>query len=146
MEAHPSNLETAAQLENIQHLPSPTHPPSVEATRDGAVHHVAVMMERAHHGGGWLLSGIICLNILILGCALVSASASNSVAIMPVHQQIFLIILLLLTMLWMLFYAVVTSRKDQAVLYKDSHAGPVWLRGENNLWTSVLLEHLSILG
>ncbi|KAG7242839.1 hypothetical protein INR49_018094, partial [Caranx melampygus] len=128
VEAHPSNIETAAQLENIQHLPSPTHPPSVEATREGTVHHVAVVMERAHHGGGWLLSGIICLNILILGCALVSASASNSLAITPVHQQIFLIILLLLTMLWMLFYALITSRKDQAVLYKDSHAGPVWLR------------------
>ncbi|XP_071319423.1 proton channel OTOP2-like, partial [Trachinotus anak] len=128
VEAHPSNIETAAQLENIQHFPSPSHPPSVEAVREGAVHHVAVVMERAHHGGGWLLSGIICINILILGCALVSASASNSVAITSVHQQIFLIILLLLTMLWMLFYTVVTSRKDHAVLFKDSHAGPVWLR------------------
>ncbi|XP_022608194.1 otopetrin-2-like [Seriola dumerili] len=128
VEAHPSNIETAAQLENIQHFPSPSRPPSLEAVREGAVHHVAVVIERAHHGGGWLLSGIICINILILGCALVSASASNSVAITAVHQQIFLIILILLTMLWMLFYTVVTSRKDQAVLFKDSHAGPVWLR------------------
>ncbi|XP_040918949.1 proton channel OTOP2-like [Toxotes jaculatrix] len=125
VEAHPSNIETAAQLENIQHFPSPSHPPSVEAARESA-HHVPVVMERAHHGGGWLLSGIICINILILGCALVSGSAFNSVAITAVHRQIFLIILLLLTMLWMFFYTVFTSRKDQAV--KDSHAGPVWLR------------------
>ncbi|KAM9346224.1 proton channel OTOP2-like [Symphorus nematophorus] len=124
VEAHPSNVETAAQMENIQHLPSPSRPPSV---RDG-LHHIEVVMERAHHGGGWLLSGIICINILILGCALVSGSAFNSVAITAVHRQIFLMILLLLTMLWMLFYAAVTSRKDQAVLFKDSHAGPVWLR------------------
>ncbi|XP_070779779.1 proton channel OTOP2-like [Enoplosus armatus] len=127
VEAHPSNIETAAQLENIQHLPSPSHSPSVEAVRE-SVHHVEAVMERAHHGGGWLLSGIICINILILGCALVSGSAFNSVAITAVHRQIFLIILLLLTMLWMLFYTAFTSRKDQAVLFKDSHAGPVWLR------------------
>lgn len=141
VEVHPSNLETAAQLENIQHLPSPSHPPSGEAARE-SVHHVEAVLERAHHGGGWLLSGIICINILILGCALVSGSAFNSVAITAVHRQIFLIILLLLTMLWMFFYAAVTSRKDQAVLFKDSHAGPVWLRGENSRrsWVSALDE------
>ncbi|KAM3864445.1 proton channel OTOP2-like [Diretmus argenteus] len=123
-EAHPSNIETAAEMESIQRLPSverppsDVHPPSVEA-----------VMERNHHGGGWLLSGIICVNILILGCALVSGSAFNSVAITAVHRQIFLIILFLLTILWMLFYTIVTFRKDPEVLYQDSHAGPVWLRG-----------------
>ncbi|XP_036945147.1 proton channel OTOP2 [Acanthopagrus latus] len=122
MEAHPSNIETAAQMDNIQHLPTP---PCV--ARDSS-HHLEAVMERAHHGGGWLLSGIICINILILGCALVSGSAFNSVAITAVHRQIFLIILLLLTMTWMLFYSAVTARKDQAILFKDSHAGPVWLR------------------
>ncbi|XP_041813779.1 proton channel OTOP2-like [Chelmon rostratus] len=127
VEVHPSNIETAAQMENIQHLPSPSHPPAVEEARE-SVHHLEAVMERAHHGGGWLLSGIICINILILGCALVSGSAFNSVAITAVHRQIFLIILLLLTMLWMLFYTAFTSRKEQAVLFKDSHAGPVWLR------------------
>ncbi|XP_028455612.1 proton channel OTOP2 isoform X2 [Perca flavescens] len=117
IEAHPSNIETTAQM-NIQHVPSPPYAPSVR--------HVEAV-ERAHRGGGWLLSGIICINILILGCALVSGSAFNIVAITAEHRQIFLIILLLLTMLWMPFY-VFTSRKDQAVLFKDSHAGPVWLR------------------
>ncbi|XP_062295267.1 proton channel OTOP2 [Scomber scombrus] len=126
-EAHPSNIETAAQMDNIQHLTSPSHLSIVEDVRAG-VHHVEAVMERAHHGGGWLLSGIICINILILGCALVSGSAFNSVAITAVHRQIFVIVLLLLTMLWMLFYTVFTFRKDQAVLFKDSHAGPVWLR------------------
>lgn len=131
MEAHPSNIETAARMENIQHLPSPSPPPSATAVRE-SVHHVEAVMERAHHGGGWLLSGIICINVLILGCALVSGSAFNSVAITAAHRQIFLIVLLLLTMLWMLFYTAFTSRRDQAVLFKDGHAGPVWLRGENS--------------
>ncbi|XP_068574666.1 proton channel OTOP2-like isoform X1 [Cebidichthys violaceus] len=127
VEARPSNIEMAAQMDNIQHLPSPSQTFNVEAGE--SINHVEAVVERAHRGGGWLLSGIICVNILILGCALVSGSAFNSVAITAVHRQIFLIILLLLTMLWMLFYTAVTSRKDQAVLFKDSYAGPVWLRG-----------------
>lgn len=129
MEAHPSNIETAAQLENIHRLPSPSLSASVEAVRD-FVHHKEVLMERAHHGGGWLLSGIICINILILGCAVVSGSACSE-AVTAVHRQIFLIFLFLLTMLWMLLYTVFTSRKNQAVLAKDSHAGPVWLQGKS---------------
>ncbi|KAI4822385.1 hypothetical protein KUCAC02_007936 [Chaenocephalus aceratus] len=123
VEAHPSNMETAAQMDNIQHLTSPSHNTSV---RD-SIHHIEEVMERAHHGGGWLY-GIICINILILGCALVSGSAFNSVAITAVHRQIFLIILLLLTMSWMLFHTVFTSRKDEAVSFRDGHAGPAWLR------------------
>uniref|UniRef100_A0A3Q3NGS2 Proton channel OTOP2-like n=1 Tax=Mastacembelus armatus TaxID=205130 RepID=A0A3Q3NGS2_9TELE len=110
--------------------PIPPHPVGVEAVGE-RVHHVNAAIQRAHHGGGWLLSGIICINIITLGCALVSGSAFNSVLIPALHQQIFIIILLILTMLWMLFYTVVTSRQDQGVLFKDSHAGPVWLRGEN---------------
>nr|XP_057905737.1 proton channel OTOP2-like [Doryrhamphus excisus] len=120
-EAHPSNIETAAQMENIQHLHN------MEAARE-YVHHVEAVAERAHHGGGWLLSGIICINILILGCALVSSSAFISVAITAVHKQIFLIVLLLMTMLWMLFYTVFTFRKNKTIMTQDSHAGPVWLR------------------
>ncbi|XP_056144144.1 proton channel OTOP2-like [Lampris incognitus] len=111
MEVHPSNIETAAQMESVQHLQGS------EAVR-----------ERAYNGGGWLLSGIMCVNILLLGCALVSGSAFNSVAITTVHRQIFLIILLLLTILWMVFYSIITYRKNQALPLKDSHAGPVWLR------------------
>ncbi|XP_061830238.1 proton channel OTOP2-like [Nerophis lumbriciformis] len=121
-EAHPSNVETAAHMENVQHLHN------TEAARE-YVRHVEAVAERAHHGGGWLLSGIVCINILILGCALVSSSAFNSVAVTAVHKQIFLIVLLLATMLWMLFYTFFTFRKNRAVMTEDSHAGPVWLRG-----------------
>ncbi|XP_062421862.1 proton channel OTOP2 isoform X1 [Pungitius pungitius] len=122
-----SNIETSAQMDNIQHWPSPSQALGVEARR--GAHRVEALMERPHRGGGWLLSGIVCINILILGCTLVSGSAFHSVAITDVHRQIFLIILLLLTILWMLFYMRVTSQKDPNGVFKDSHAGPVWLRG-----------------
>lgn len=89
------------------------------------------MVERPRHGGGWLLSGIISINVLILGCALVSGSVFNSVAVTAVHRQVFLIILLLLTVGWILFYTGVTLPRHQEGMFKDSYAGPVWLRGKN---------------
>uniref|UniRef100_A0A8C6WLG1 Otopetrin 2 n=1 Tax=Neogobius melanostomus TaxID=47308 RepID=A0A8C6WLG1_9GOBI len=78
---------------------------------------------------GWMLSGILCLNILILGCALVSGSAHDDIAIKTAHLQIYLSVLLILTTAWMIYYAVYTPRQEGAIVYKDSHAGPVWLRG-----------------
>lgn len=130
-----SNIETAAQMENIQHLPAPPPLADVTTAEDDA-HCVApapavAVVERAHHGGGWLLSGIISINVLILGCALVSGSVFNSVAVTAVHRQVFLIVLLLLTVGWMLLYTGVTSPRHREAMFKDSHAGPVWLRGEN---------------
>ncbi|XP_067285301.1 proton channel OTOP2 [Pseudorasbora parva] len=77
---------------------------------------------------GWLLSGLICLNILLLGIAIVSGSVFNKVQISSSHLLIFLILLVILTTVWMVYYKVHTSRVYRAVLYKDSHAGPVWLR------------------
>uniref|UniRef100_A0AAZ3Q5D9 Uncharacterized protein n=1 Tax=Oncorhynchus tshawytscha TaxID=74940 RepID=A0AAZ3Q5D9_ONCTS len=78
----------------------------------------------------WLLSSIITVNVLILGIALVSGSVFNNVKINAINLQIFLIVLVILTTAWMLYYTIYTSREDHAVLYKDSYAGPVWLRGK----------------
>lgn len=78
---------------------------------------------------GWMVSGIICVNILILGCALASGSAHDDINISTAHLQIYLIVLLILTTAWMIYYAVYTARQEDAIVYKDSHAGPVWLRG-----------------
>ncbi|XP_029691873.1 proton channel OTOP2 isoform X1 [Takifugu rubripes] len=87
-----------------------------------------VVRERPRNWG-WMLSGIFCVNILILGCALVSSSAYKEVDIDMSDLQIFLTILLILTSIWMIYYITYTARQEDAVVYKDGHAGPVWLRG-----------------
>lgn len=116
-QAHLSNNSGAAgQAE------SPCEPEG-DITSGGAVR------ERGRNWG-WMLSGIICVNILILGGALVSGSAYSDVNISSPDLQVFLIILLLLTSIWMLYYIFYTARQQDALDYKDSHAGPVWLRGE----------------
>lgn len=129
MKTGPSNIEIAAQLENIVHLSSTSCPNQEEATKKRVVV-VEATAQPTNHDGGRLMSGIICINILILGCAVVSSAAFSEV-ITALHRRIFFIILLLLTMLWMLFYTVFSSQKNHAVSYRDQQAGPIWLRGEN---------------
>ncbi|KAK5884935.1 hypothetical protein CesoFtcFv8_018700 [Champsocephalus esox] len=87
-----------------------------------------ILKESGRHLG-IMLSVIICLNILILGCALVSGSAYKDVNISSSDLQIFLIVLLLLTSIWMVYYVTFTARTENAIAYKDCHAGPIWLRG-----------------
>uniref|UniRef100_UPI0037E7BAA3 proton channel OTOP2-like n=1 Tax=Semicossyphus pulcher TaxID=241346 RepID=UPI0037E7BAA3 len=114
-----------AHLSNNINVPGPagsTCEPDLKASSSG------VARERGRNWG-WLLSGIISVNILILGCALVSGTAYNNVDISMPDLQVFLIILVLLTSIWMIYYVIYTARKENAVVYKDGHAGPVWLRG-----------------
>lgn len=91
-----------------------------------------VVKERPRNWG-WMLSGILCVNILILGCALVSGSAYSEVDIEMSDLQIFLIVLLILTSIWMIYYVAYTARQEDAIDYKDGHAGPVWLRGKDRI-------------
>ncbi|XP_077413243.1 proton channel OTOP2-like [Vanacampus margaritifer] len=78
---------------------------------------------------GWILSGVIFINILMLGIALVSGSAYEHVDISMSDLQVFLVIILILTSIWMIYYIIYTARIENAVAYRDQHAGPVWLRG-----------------
>ncbi|XP_040046838.2 proton channel OTOP2-like [Gasterosteus aculeatus] len=115
-EAHLSNnINVPSQVESACE-PDPDIPPT------------GVMKETGRNKG-WMVSGIICMNVLILGCALVSGSANDEVNIGSTDLQIFLIVLLLLTSVWMVYYLVHTVRKENAVDFKDGHAGPIWLRG-----------------
>ncbi|XP_061567379.1 proton channel OTOP2-like [Cololabis saira] len=95
---------------------------------EGNISSSEVVRDRGRNWG-WMLSGIICVNILILGCALVSGTASNAVKISTPDLQIFLIILQLLSCIWMIYYTIFTAKTENAVVHKDDHAGPIWLRG-----------------
>lgn len=116
-EAHPSNkINTLGQAGSA-------HEPNQNISFSGAV-------REPGRNWGWMLSGIICVNILILGCAFVSATAQNTLNISTSDLQAFLILLILLTSTWMIYYIIYTVRKENAVVYKDGHAGPIWLRGK----------------
>ncbi|XP_062304964.1 proton channel OTOP2-like isoform X2 [Osmerus eperlanus] len=103
--------------ESFQNAPSFGQTPNRNNRREGS------------HNVERVLSGIIALNVLILACAVVSGGTVNDKAIGTIHQQIFFILLVSLSTVWMLFYTVYTFRRHGAVLHKDVHAFPVWLRG-----------------
>lgn len=87
---------------------------------------------------GWTLSGFICLNTLMLGCSLVSGSTSSSANISFPDLEVYLIVLVLFTAIWMVYYTIYTIKNPNAVTYRDEHAGPIWLRGKKHSKTKYL--------
>ncbi|NXW59263.1 OTOP3 protein, partial [Eurystomus gularis] len=78
---------------------------------------------------GQLFSGLLAMNVVFLGCAFISSMIFNDVAITLAEVWILLSILKVLCLCWIIYYLLGTSRQPHAVLHRDSHAGPIWVRG-----------------
>ncbi|XP_068932092.1 proton channel OTOP2 [Petaurus breviceps papuanus] len=79
--------------------------------------------------GGRMLSVLLSVNVLLLACTLISSGSFNKVAVYDTDVFALLTTMMLLTIIWILFYLVQTSRRPDAVPYLDPHAGPIWLLG-----------------
>ncbi|XP_067403879.1 proton channel OTOP2 [Emydura macquarii macquarii] len=79
--------------------------------------------------GGRMFSVLLAINLVLLACTLVSSGAFNEVAVHDYDVFFMLTIMMLICIAWILFYLLVTAKRQDAILCKDSHAGPVWLRG-----------------
>ncbi|KAM4662576.1 proton channel OTOP2-like [Discoglossus pictus] len=90
--------------------------------------HTPVAHSQVLKKGGRLLSAVLAINIGLVASVLVSSGSLENVSVKDKEVLAFLVILMLLSTLWMIFQFYFSCRKN-AVLYKDSHAGPVWLRG-----------------
>ncbi|KFV99970.1 Otopetrin-3, partial [Eurypyga helias] len=78
---------------------------------------------------GQLFSGLLAMNVVFLGSAFVSSMIFNHVAITLADVWILLSILKVMCLCWIVYYVLGTSRQPHAVLHRDSHAGPIWIRG-----------------
>lgn len=85
--------------------------------------------DRQAQKAGQLFSGLLAMNVVFLGSAFISSMIFNHVAITLADVWILLSILKLLCLCWIIYYLLGTSRQPHAVLYRDSHAGPIWIRG-----------------
>ncbi|NXL17339.1 OTOP3 protein, partial [Setophaga kirtlandii] len=85
---------------------------------------------------GQLFSGLLAMNVVFLGSAFISSMIFNRVAITLADVWILLSILKVMCLFWIIYYLVGTSRQPHAVLYRDSHAGPIWVRGSVLLFGS----------
>ncbi|NWX27089.1 OTOP3 protein, partial [Notiomystis cincta] len=85
---------------------------------------------------GRLFSGLLAMNVVFLGSAFISSMIFNQVAITLADVWILLSILKVLCLFWIIYYLLGTSRQPHAVLYRDSHAGGIWIRGSVLLFGS----------
>ncbi|NXS68083.1 OTOP3 protein, partial [Pandion haliaetus] len=85
---------------------------------------------------GRLFSGLLAMNVVFLGSAFISSVIFNHVAITLADVWILLSILKVLCLCWIIYYLLGTSQQPHAVLYRDSHAGPIWIRGSVLLFGS----------
>ncbi|KAJ7427489.1 otopetrin-3 [Willisornis vidua] len=85
--------------------------------------------DRQAQKAGQLFSGLLAMNVVFLGSAFISSMIFNHVAITLADVWILISILKVLCLCWIIYYLLGTSRQPHAVLYRDSHAGTIWIRG-----------------
>ncbi|NXI05191.1 OTOP3 protein, partial [Pachycephala philippinensis] len=102
--------------------------------------------DRQAQKAGQLFSGLLAMNVVFLGSAFISSMIFNQVAITLADVWILLSILKVLCLFWIIYYLLGTSRQPHAVLYRDSHAGGIWIRGSVLLFgmCSILLNVFQI--
>nr|AAI45614.1 Otop3 protein [Mus musculus]BAC67685.1 hypothetical protein containing twelve transmembrane-spanning domain [Mus musculus] len=100
--------------------------------------HFSLLLRRDRQAqkAGQLFSGLLALNVVFLGGAFICSMIFNKVSVTLGDVWILLAALKVLSLLWLLYYTVGTTRKPHAVLYRDPHAGPIWVRGSLVLFGS----------
>lgn len=82
--------------------------------------------------GGRMFSILLAVHLALLACTLVSSGAFEKIAVHDYDVFFLLTVMMLIVIIWIIFYLVGTSRGPDAILCKDSHAGPIWLRGRSS--------------
>lgn len=110
--------------------------PALPRHKSWLARHVSLLLRRDRQAqkAGQLFSGLLALNVVFLGGAFICSMIFNNVAVTLGDVWILLAVLRTLSLLWLLYYRTSTSRRPHAVLYRDPHAGPIWVRGECGGW------------
>lgn len=109
-----------------------TRAPASRVERSWLARHFSLLLRRDRQAqkAGQLFSGLLALNVVLLGGAFICSMVFNNVAVTLGDVWILLAALKVLSALWLLYYTAGTTRRPHAVLHQDPHAGPVWVRGE----------------
>lgn len=75
------------------------------------------------------MSGLVGSNVLLFSSTLVTCVFTKEVEIWETDLLIFLGIVLIMCTAWMIFQMYFSWKHKNAILYKDGHAGPIWMRG-----------------
>lgn len=80
--------------------------------------------------GKRLISGLLGLNLVLLGSALVAGGAFNPDGLKHQEPQVFMLLLMGVSLVWMLWYLLWARRQPGICPHKDHHAGGVPVTGE----------------
>lgn len=75
--------------------------------------------------GQRLISGLLGLNVVLLGAALVAGQAFNPVGLKHQEPQAFLLLLMGLSLVWMLWYLLWARKQPGICPNQDHHAGGI---------------------
>lgn len=81
--------------------------------------------------GRRLISGLFGINVVLLGAALVSGDALNPVGLRHHEPEVFLLLLMGFSVVWMLWYLLWSRRQPGAPPHTDHHAGGATVTGKN---------------
>ncbi|XP_023849509.2 proton channel OTOP3 [Salvelinus sp. IW2-2015] len=97
--------------------------------------------------GRRLLSGLLGLNVVLLGAALVAGQAFNPQGLRLQEPQVFMLLLMGFSLAWMLWYLLWARRKPGICPHKDHHAGGITVTVVLMLFAAFsLLMHLFKMG
>lgn len=80
--------------------------------------------------GRRLISGLLGLNVVLLGAALVAGEAFNPTGLKHHEPQVFMLLLLGVSLVWLLWYLLWARRQPDICPHKDHHAGGITVTGE----------------
>uniref|UniRef100_A0A8C2YX49 Otopetrin 3 n=1 Tax=Cyclopterus lumpus TaxID=8103 RepID=A0A8C2YX49_CYCLU len=80
--------------------------------------------------GKRLISGLLGLNLVLLGAALVAGGAFNPDGLKHEEPQVFMLLLMGVSLIWMLWYLLWARKQPGISPHKDHHAGGVPVTGE----------------
>uniref|UniRef100_A0A671XIB9 Otopetrin 3 n=1 Tax=Sparus aurata TaxID=8175 RepID=A0A671XIB9_SPAAU len=75
--------------------------------------------------GRRLISGLLGLNVVLLGAALVAGEAFNPAGLKHHEPQVFMLLLLGVSLVWLLWYLLWARRQPDICPHKDHHAGGI---------------------
>ncbi|XP_053578050.1 proton channel OTOP3-like [Bombina bombina] len=87
-----------------------------------------IIQHQLAQGSGQLFSGLLAMNIVFLGAAVVSSVILAEGSVSSKVSDIFMCILMLLSTGWAFYHLLCTRRKPHALPIQDRHAGALWVK------------------
>ncbi|XP_064531979.1 proton channel OTOP3 [Pseudopipra pipra] len=117
---------------------APTDTSKIHYEKSWLYRHCSSVQQRDRQAqkAGQLFSGLLAMNVVFLGSAFISSMIFNRVYITLGDVWVLMAILKVLCLFWIIYYLLGTSQQPHAVLYRDSHAGAIWIRGSVLLFGS----------